>query len=109
LPLGASFQEMADSSPMAEIIVTKVSLPSSNAAWIWVPRSPSGSLIVLSCTIIGHEVEETFIDVDKLVFSTVDVWNVHIVSGGREIFQFFAGEDINGNQVNLSMPVLASF
>lgn len=42
--LVTSLKARACSSPMAETMVTRSSLPSSKAAWIWSPRSPSGTL-----------------------------------------------------------------
>lgn len=44
----------------------------------------------------------------KLVFLTADIGNVHVVSGGTEIFQFLAGEDVNGDKMDLGVTVLPS-
>ena len=44
----------------------------------------------------------------KLVFLAADVGNVHIVGGGAEILELLAGEDINGDKVDLGMTVLPS-
>lgn len=62
--------------------------------------------IILRSTVVGHQVEETLIDVDlkvraasfrnltygwkgeatyELVFFTPDVWNIHVVRGGANI------------------------
>lgn len=43
----------------------------------------------------------------QLVFFARDIGHIHVVSTGAEIFQFFASEDIDGNQVNLCVTVLA--
>lgn len=37
-----------------------------------------------------------------------DVGDVHVVGGGREILKLLAGEDVDGDQVNLGVTVLAS-
>ena len=44
--------------------------------------------------------------VDELVFSTVDVGDVHVVGGRREIFELLAGEDLSKDEklsVNISL------
>jgi len=64
--------------------------------------------IVLSSTVGGHEVKETVINVDELVFVTLDIGNVHVVGGGRDIFHLFASEDIDSDKMDLSVAVLAS-
>ena len=43
----------------------------------------------------------------QLVLAAGDVWNVHVVGGWREIFQLLASEDVDGDQVNLGVTVLA--
>lgn len=37
-----------------------------------------------------------------------DVGDVHVVGGGRKILKLLAGEDVDGDQVNLGVAVLAS-
>ena len=64
--------------------------------------------VVLGNTIAVHQVEEIVVDVDQLVFSTGDVGDIHVVGGGGDIFQFLPGEDIDGDQVDLGVTVLAS-
>lgn len=44
----------------------------------------------------------------KLVLPTNNVGDVHVVGGGREIFELLASEDIGGDKVNLGVTVLAS-
>jgi hypothetical protein len=44
----------------------------------------------------------------ELEFATADVGDIHVVGGRREIFQLLAGEDVDGDQVDLSVTVLAS-
>ena len=43
----------------------------------------------------------------KLVFLALDVWNVHVMGGGAEIFKLLASEDVNCNEMDLGMAVLA--
>lgn len=43
----------------------------------------------------------------KLVFLAVDVRDVHVVGGGAEIFELLASEDVNRNEMNLGVAVLA--
>jgi len=64
--------------------------------------------VVLGNTVLGHEVEETIVDVDELVFVTADVGDIHVVGGRTDIFHFFAGEDVYGDEVDLGVSVLAS-
>ena len=45
----------------------------------------------------------------ELEFSAGDVGNVHVVGGGRKIFELPAVEDVEGYQVDLGMAVLSSF
>lgn len=44
----------------------------------------------------------------KLVLATGDVGDVHVVGGGGEIFELLAGEDVDGDHVDLGVTVLAS-
>jgi hypothetical protein len=44
----------------------------------------------------------------QLVLSALDVGNIHVVGGGRQILELLAGEDIEGSDVNLGVTVLAS-
>lgn len=43
----------------------------------------------------------------KLVFLTPNIGNIHVVGRRREIFQLLAGENIDGNQMDFGMSVLA--
>ena len=43
----------------------------------------------------------------ELVLATGDVGDVHVVSGGRQIFELLAGEDVNGDKMDLGVTVLA--
>lgn len=53
--------------------------------------------VVLGVAVPVHQVEETIIDIDKLVFGTLDVGDIHVVRGGTDIFEFFASEDLRAN------------
>lgn len=44
----------------------------------------------------------------ELVFLAVDVGDVHVVGGGGQILKLLASEDIDGNDVDLGVTVLAS-
>lgn len=44
----------------------------------------------------------------ELELPAANVGNVHVVGGRGEIFQLLASKDIDGDQVNLSVTVLAS-
>ena len=44
----------------------------------------------------------------KLIFATRNVGNIHVVGGWAQIFEFLASEDIDGDEMNLSMTMLAS-
>lgn len=44
----------------------------------------------------------------KLVLTTGDVGDIHVVSRGREIFVLLASEDVKGDKVDLGVTVLAS-
>lgn len=43
----------------------------------------------------------------ELVLATRDVGDVHVVGGGRQILELLASEDVNGDQVDLGVTVLA--
>lgn len=43
----------------------------------------------------------------KLVFATVDVRDIHVVGGRAQIFHLLASEDVDGDQVDLGVTVLA--
>jgi hypothetical protein len=64
--------------------------------------------IILGRAIVGHEREETVVsNVEKLVLLTANVGDVHVVGGGAEIFKLLGGEDVDGNQMDLGVTVLA--
>jgi hypothetical protein len=43
----------------------------------------------------------------KLVFLATNVWHIHVVSRRAQIFELLAGEEIDGDQMDLGMTVLA--
>ena len=43
----------------------------------------------------------------KLVLAAGDVRDVHVVGGRGQVFQLLAGEDVNGDDVDLGVAVLA--
>ena len=47
--------------------------------------------IVSGLTLVVHERDETFfVHIDKLQFSSLDDWALHVVSGGADIFELLA-------------------
>jgi hypothetical protein len=48
------------------------------------------------------------IDTYELVFATADVGDIHVVGGRAEIFVLLLGEDVEGDEVDLSVTVLTS-
>lgn len=44
----------------------------------------------------------------ELVLAAGDVGDVHVVGGGAEFFELLAGEDVEGDQVDLGVTVLSS-
>ncbi len=64
--------------------------------------------VVLGGTIAAHQGQETVVDIQQRIFGTVDVGDIHVVSGRRNIFQLLASEDVNGDHVDLGVTVLAS-
>lgn len=43
----------------------------------------------------------------QLILATGDIWDVHVVGGWRQILHLLAGEDVDGDQVDLGVAVLA--
>jgi len=65
--------------------------------------------IILSFTVISHQGQEAVVgDIEELVFLASNVGNVHVVGGGAKFFEFLAGEDINGDKMDLCVTVLTS-
>jgi len=50
---------------------------------------------------------ETILNVEQRVFATVDVWHIHVVGGWAQLFKLLSGEDINGDEMDLGVSVLA--
>ena len=46
-------------------------------------------------------------DTHELIFLTGDIGDVHVMSGGAEIFKLLAGEDVDGDKMDLGVTVLA--
>lgn len=46
------------------------------------------------------------VETHKLVFLAGDVGNIHVVGGWAKFFKFLAGEDIDGNKMDLCVTVL---
>lgn len=68
------------------------------------------SLEISSCILVSDKiVNRSFREgTNKLIFFARHVGDVHVVGGWAKIFQFFPGENIDGNEMDLGMSVLAS-
>jgi hypothetical protein len=44
----------------------------------------------------------------QLIFAAGDVGYLHVVGGRRQIFEFLAGEDVDGSKMDLGVTVFAS-
>jgi hypothetical protein len=82
--------------------------------------------VVLGGAVIGHEGEETVVsDINlrcaissdsaddsagtyELVLLAADVGHIHVVGGGAQLLELLRGEDIDGDQMDLGVAVLAS-
>lgn len=51
--------------------------------------------VVFGVTIAVHQVEVTVVNINELVFNTLDIRDLHVVSRRRDIFQFFAIENLH--------------
>lgn len=58
-------------------------------------------------TVVAHQGHVAFIDVNQLVVYPLDGGNIHVVGGRAHIFMLLVGKDVDANQVNLGMSVLA--
>lgn len=65
--------------------------------------------IIPGLTGVVHEGEEVVFHTDELVILALNVGNLHVVGGWADIFKFLAGENVEGDHVNLSVPVFPSF
>lgn len=43
----------------------------------------------------------------ELVFLAGDIWDIHVVGGWAEIFELLASEDIDGDEMDFGVAVLA--
>jgi len=65
--------------------------------------------IILGFTIVSHQGKEAIIgDIKELVFLAGDVGDIHVVGGRAKFLKFLASENINSNEMDLGMSVLAS-
>lgn len=44
----------------------------------------------------------------KLVLLTTNIWNIHVVGGWTQFFEFFAGKDVESDKMDLCVTVLSS-
>src|SRR4051812_9755406 len=52
--------------------------------------------------------QDRFAATYKLVFFAGNVGNIHVMGGRAKLFKLLAGEDVNGDKMDLGMTVLAS-
>jgi hypothetical protein len=50
----------------------------------------------------------SFVSTYELVFLAADIWHIHVVGGWAQFFELLASEDVDGNQMDLSVTVLTS-
>lgn len=62
--------------------------------------------VILGVTVVGHQGQEAVVNVQQLVLGSSDVRNLHVVGGWRQVLQLLAGENVNGDQVDLGVSVL---
>lgn len=63
--------------------------------------------VLSDVSVVAHQGHVAFIDVNQLVVYPLNGGNIHVVGGGAHIFILLVGEDVDTNQVNLSMSVFA--
>jgi hypothetical protein len=47
------------------------------------------------------------VETHELVFLATDVGDIHVMGGWAKFFELLAGEDVNGNEMDLGVAVLA--
>jgi hypothetical protein len=70
-------------------------------------RKPSSVTSSYVSAISPEDERGTCTRTHELVFLAADVGNVHVMSGRAKIFQLLAGENVNGNEMDLSVAVFA--
>jgi len=64
--------------------------------------------VVLSGAVVGHEGEEIVVShIKELVFLATNVGNIHVMGGWAKFFELLASEDVNGNEMDFGVTVLA--
>jgi len=63
--------------------------------------------VVLLLVVRRDEVQKVVFDMRELVLSTGHVGHVHVVGGRAQLFKLLAGEDIDSDQMDLGVTVLA--
>lgn len=64
----------------------------------------------LDTAINGYERKEAVIsDIQELVLLALDIRDVHVMGGRVSCFELLASEDIDSNEVNLRLAVLADY
>jgi hypothetical protein len=95
--------ESKRSKPFSGDLRSEFSLDLLTELTLWDLEVLTGRTVILV-----HQGSEAFIiDVAELVVLTLDVRNHHVVGGWAELLVLAASEDINTNQVDLGVTVLA--
>lgn len=68
----------------------------------------SGELdIRLGVTRVGHQGKESILNIDQLVLLADDVGDIHVVGGWADILVLLAGENVDTDEIDLGVTVLA--
>jgi len=63
--------------------------------------------VLAGAAVLVHQVQKAVLFTNHSVFYTFDVGHLHVVGGWADVLVFLGGEDIDTNQVNLGVTVLA--
>lgn len=65
--------------------------------------------IILGLTIVGHQGKEAVVgNIKQLVFLSGDIGDVHIMGRRAQLFKLLASEEVDSDQMDLGVTVLAS-
>jgi len=63
--------------------------------------------VVTGVASIVHQRQEAVLNIKQLEVPTLDVWHFHVVCGWTDVFEFLAGENVEGDHVDFGVTVLA--
>jgi hypothetical protein len=64
--------------------------------------------VALGITRVSDQGQESILNINELVLLAENIGNIHVVGGGGDIFVLLTSEDVNTDQVDLGVTVLAS-